>query len=270
MIGRSFEVASDDGTRFAVTDEGEGRPILIVHPGGGTSQAWTLVARRLTTRFRVLRFDRRPYRPASGEIPMESMAGEVADVVAVASAVHERLLLVGHSSGAVVALEAAIASPEAFVGLVLYEPPVAVSSPLGGDALRRAREAIERQEPGLAITIHLREIVRVPGYQVTLLRLFVPLWGRMKRLAASQIADDVALESLGVGIDRYRDLNVPALLLGGARSPRHLRMRLDSLRKVLPRVDSVVILERQGHVANVGAPSKLATIIEGFADRLTW
>jgi hypothetical protein len=47
-------------------------------------------------------------------------------------------------------------------------------------------------------------------------------------------------------------------------------MRLDSLRKVLPRVDSVVILERQGHVANVGAPSKLATIIEGFADRLTW
>jgi len=158
VIGRSFEVASDDGTRFAVTDEGEGRPILIVHPGGGTSQAWTLVARRLTTRFRVLRFDRRPYRPASGEIPMESMAGEVADVVAVASAVHERLLLVGHSSGAVVALEAAIASPEAFVGLVPYEPPVAVSSPLGGDALRRAREAIERQEPGLAITIHLREV----------------------------------------------------------------------------------------------------------------
>ena len=200
---------------------------------------------------------------------MESMTGEVADVLAVTSAVHERLLLVGHSSVAVVALEAAIASPEAFVGLVLYEPPVAVSSPLGGDALRRAREAIERQEPGLAITIHPREIVRVPGYQVTLLRLFVPLWGRMKRLAASQIADDVALESLGVGIDRYRDLNVPAFLVG-ARSPRHLRTRLDSLRKVLPRVDSVVILERQGHVANVRAPWKLATIIEGFADRLTW
>ena len=104
------------------------------------------------------------------------------------------LFAIGHpsraasSSGAVVAHEAAIASPEAFVGLVLYEPPAAVSSPLGGDALRRAREAIERQEPGLAITIHLREIVRVPGYQVTLLRLFVPLWGRMKRLAVSQIA----------------------------------------------------------------------------------
>jgi pimeloyl-ACP methyl ester carboxylesterase len=55
---------------------------------------------------------------------MESMAGEVADVLAVASAVHERILLVGHSSGAVVALEAAIASPEAFAGLVLHERPV--------------------------------------------------------------------------------------------------------------------------------------------------
>jgi pimeloyl-ACP methyl ester carboxylesterase len=270
VIGRSIEVASDDGTRFAVTDEGEGRPILIVHPGGGTSQAWTLVARRLSARSRVLRFDRRPYRSVVGETSMESMAGEVADVLAVASAVHERLLLVGHSSGAVVALEAAIASPEAFAGLVLYEPPVAVSSPLGGDALRRAQQALERGEPGRAMTIHLREIVRLPGYQVTLLRLCLPLWSRIKRVAASQIADDAELESLGVGIDRYRDLNVLTLLLGGARSPRHLRERLDSLRKVLPRVDSVIILERQGHIANVRAPSTLAAIIEGFADRLTW
>ena len=270
MIGRSFEVTSDDGSRFAVTDEGEGRAILIVHPGGGTSQAWTLVARRLTDRFRVLRFDRRPYRSVSGATPIESMAGEVADVLAVASAVVEPILLVGHSSGAVVALEAALTSPAAFAGLVLYEPPVAVSSPLGGDALRRAQAAIERQDPGRAMAIHLREIVRVPGYQFALLRLFVPLWGRMKQTAASQIADDAALESLGVGIDRYRSLNVPTLLLGGARSPHHLRMRLDALEEVLPRVDSVVILERQGHIANVRAPSKLAAIIEGFADRLAW
>jgi pimeloyl-ACP methyl ester carboxylesterase len=265
VIGRSFEVASDDGTHFSVADEGEGRPVLIVHPGGGTSEAWALVARRLTARFRVLRFDRRPYRPSGGGAPMESMAGEVADVLAVASAVRERLLLVGHSSGAVVALEAAVASPAAFAGLVLYEPPVAVSSPLCGDALRRAREAIASGEPGRAMTIHLREIVRMPGYQVVLLRLFVPLWDRMKKVAASQIADDAEIESLGVGIDRYRDLIVPTLLVGGARSPRHLRMRLDSLREVLPRLDAVVILKRQGHIANIRAPWKLAAIIERFA-----
>ncbi len=120
------------------------------------------------------------------------------------------------------------------------------------------------------MTIHLCEIVRMPGYQVVLMRLFVPLWHRVKRVAASQIADDAALESLGVGIDRYRDLNVPTLLLGGAHSPRHLRVRLDSLREVLPRVEAVVILKRQGHMANVRAPSKLAATIEGFADQLTW
>ena len=270
MTGRSFEVASDDGSRFAVTDEGEGHAILIVHPGGGTSQAWALVASRLTDHFRVLRFDRRPYRSVSGTTPIESMAGEVADVLGVASAVVQPILLVGHSSGAVVALEAAIASPAAFTGLVLYEPPVAVSSPLGGDALRRAQEAIEHQKQGRAMAIHLREIVRVPGYQIALLRLCFPLWGRMRQTAASQIADDAALESLGVGIDRYRSLKVPTLLLGGARSPHHLRMRLDALAGVLPRVDSVNILERQGHIANVRAPSKLAAVIEEFAGRLPW
>ena len=120
------------------------------------------------------------------------------------------------------------------------------------------------------MTIHLREIVRMPDYQVALLRLFVPLWDRMNNVAASQIADDAELESLGVGIDRYRDLDVPTLLVGGARSPRHLRMRLESLREVLPRVDDVVILKRQGHLANIRAPWKLAAIIEGFAGRLTW
>jgi len=96
------------------------------------------------------------------------------------------------------------------------------------------------------------------------------LWGRIKQGSASQIADDAALESLGVGIDRYRSLNTPTLLIGGARSPHHLRTRLDALEGVLPRVDSLVILERQGHIANVRAPSKLAAIIVGFADRLTW
>ena len=55
---------------------------------------------------------------------------------------------------------------------------------------------------------------------------------------------------------------------GGARSPQHLRERLDALAAVLPDVDSVVILRRQGHLANVWAPGKVAQIIEPFADRV--
>jgi len=135
------------------------------------------VARYLAPRFRVLRFDRRPYRVPGGAGLAETMQNEVSDVLAIA----------------------------AFAGGPLL-------------------------------------------------------------LAAGQISDDIALESLGVGIGRYAHLGVPALLLGGAKSPEHLHVRLDALARVLPRLESVVILKGQGHIANARAPAKVARIIETFAD----
>lgn len=262
----ALDVTSADGTRIKVTDEGHGKPVLIVHPGGANSASWARVARYLAPRFRVLRFDRRPYRVPGGAGPAETMQNEVSDVLAIAAFAGGPLLLVGHSSGAVVALEAALASPSAFAGMVLYEPPVAVTAPLGGEALVRARAALDAGDPGLAMQIHLREVVQAPGYLVRLLPLIRPFWRRMTAFAAGQISDDIALESLGVGIGRYAHLGVPALLLGGARSPEHLHVRLDALAHVLPRLESVVILKGQGHIANARAPAKVARIIETFAD----
>jgi alpha-beta hydrolase superfamily lysophospholipase len=55
------------------------------------------------------------------------MENEVNDVLAVAATAGEPVVLAGHSSGAVVALEAALASPAQVAGMVLYEPPVAVT-----------------------------------------------------------------------------------------------------------------------------------------------
>jgi pimeloyl-ACP methyl ester carboxylesterase len=58
------------------------------------------------------------------------------------------------------------------------------------------------------------------------------------------------------------------LLLGGGRSPTNLRERLDALAAVLPRLDSVVVLDGQGHLANLRAPGEVAQVIAAFADRL--
>jgi pimeloyl-ACP methyl ester carboxylesterase len=261
-----MDVRSADGTGVVVTDEGHGRPVLIVHPGGAGASSWTLVARRLAKRFRVLRFDRRPYRVPGQVEPSATMANDVADVVAVAEAVGAPVLLVGHSSGAVVALEAARSAPWLFAGMVLYEPPVAVTGPLGGDALVRARAALDAGDPAEAMRIHLIEIVEVPRRNVALMSLLPPVRRQSTKFAANQIRDDSNLESLGVGIDRYAQLDVPALLLGGARSPEHLTARLVALGRVLPRVHSTVVLKRQGHLANAFAPFKVAGVIAGFAD----
>jgi pimeloyl-ACP methyl ester carboxylesterase len=139
MTSLRMDVASADGTHFIATVVGRGRPIVIVHPGGGSSSSWRRVAELLAADFRVFRFDRRPYRIPGAVGRRATIADEVSDVAAIVAEVGERVLLVGHSSGAVIALEAAIVSRARFAGLVLYEPPVAVTTPLGRGA--RARES---------------------------------------------------------------------------------------------------------------------------------
>jgi len=266
---RELSVPRADNQPVTVTDTGQGQgpAILLVHAGSTDGSSWQGVAAALCERFRVLRFDRFTYRhePPTGS---DAMAGEVADVLAIASAIEGPLLLVGHSSGAVVALQSALAAPSMFAGMLLYEPPVAVTGPVGGEALRRARAALDAGDPDRAIAIHLRDIVGSPALIIAVMRLIPPVRRAMRRHAAAQIADDEALESLGVGLDRYAGLDLPVLLLGGARSPANLRTRLDALAAVLPRLDSVVIMPKQGHLATLRAPEEVAAVIASFADRV--
>ena len=269
--GRELLMAGADGGPIPVTDEGQGPAVLLLHPGSADRTSWARVAAALAERFRVLRFDRWTYRDGHADASpagADAMAAEVADVLAVAAATGGRPLLVGHSSGAVVALESALAAPAAFRAMVLYEPPVAVDEPLGGEALRRARAALDVGDPGRAITIHLREIAGGGRLGVAAMRLVPPVWRFVRGQAAAQITDDEAIESLGVGLDRYARLDLPVLLLGGDRSPAHLRRRLDALAALLPRLDSVVILQGQGHLANLRAPGEVAGVVAAFAERL--
>src|SRR3954447_24107097 len=248
-----------------VTERGAGPAILLVHAGGSTGGVWNGVAGILANRFRVLVYDRPTYRSTNPPRGTEAMAAEVADLLAVATSVDGPLIVVGHSSGAVVVLEAALR--QRFAGLLLYEPPVAVDQRIGGAAVLRARAALDRGDPHEAMVIHARDIVGAGRFGVLVFR-YLPFVGRMLIAhAAGQIADDEALESLGIGIDRYAAIDVPVLLLGGERSPAHLRTKLDALAAVLPRAE-LVVLPKQGHVATVRAPDQVAAVITGFTYRV--
>jgi pimeloyl-ACP methyl ester carboxylesterase len=254
-------IASADDTDVRAFDEGQGPVILIIHPGFSDGRSWRKVAARLSERFRVVRIVRRHYRLDLTAPSPYSMAREVEDVLALAKAVGEPVVVVGHSSGGVVALEALAASPATFAGAVLFEPPVAIGPPASSETFERARSAVTEGKPGKAMQIFVRDVVGVPTPHAWLVRLLVAVSPQMRAMVPRQLTD---LDGVGLRLDVYAQIKTPIVLLGGERSPAHLSERLDTLADAMPHAQRVV-MARRDHQAEVKAPGEVASVIEALA-----
>jgi pimeloyl-ACP methyl ester carboxylesterase len=252
-----------DGSEAQAVEEGTGTPILVIHGGLGDKTVWSPVTDRLRDRFRTVRLQRRQYRL---DLPRPvTMPQEVAHVRAIAGEL-DRPVLVGHSSGAVLALEALVADPGAYAGAVLYEPPVVIGEPLGGAKLTAARQALAEDKPGRAITIFLRDVVRMSPLLARLAGLYIGRHPEYRRRVVRQLDDNDAIDALGVRLEEYAKLDLPILLIGGDRSPAHLAERLDALERTLPRTRRLV-MHGQGHNAERQAPDRVAKAIATFIDQ---
>lgn len=252
------------GMDMKFVDEGRGPVILIVHGGMGDSSAWARVVRPLTHRYRVLRLHRRQYRLDLVRAEPVTITEEVGDVLTLARTVGEPVLLCGHSSGGVIALEAAAAAPALFAGLFVYEPPVVIDEPLGGPALRAARAAAAAGKPGKAIAIFERDVFEAGRVARTMFRIVVAAVPQLRAYVPRQLDDVAAIDSLGRRLDCYAAIELPTVLLGGDRSPAHLGERIDALCDVMPNARKIV-MAGQAHNANDFAPRRLARLIEAFA-----
>ncbi|MER5883229.1 alpha/beta hydrolase [Streptomyces sp. NPDC001941] len=256
-----------DGVPLTALDDGSGPVLLLVHGGAERPASWERVTELLAGDFRVVRFARRIYVPGARVPPHYSVATEAADILAVAERLGGGpLLLCGHSSGAVAALEAALREPSVCAGLVLYEPPVLAGDLVGAEPARRARRALEAGDAREALRIHLREIAQeTEAVTDGILARSVPSDAFTARVAAG-LADVDALDALGVGVERYARLGLPVTLVQGDRSPAHLHRRLAALARVLPRA-RVVTLAGQGHTAHRTGPRALASVLREAARR---
>ena len=269
VLVTELRATSTDGATIAALDEGSGPALLVVHPGGLDASSWDGVTKLLTDEFRVVRIQRRIYAPGA-ELPRNhSMAVEAADILAILDLLDRPVLLVGHSSGAVAALEAALLVPaSSFSAILVYEPPMPTRTPLLGEAGPRSRAALQAGDPVEAMRIHLRDIVRMPAREVDAMLLHPAARAAFSATAAPQVTDNEAIEALGVGMDRFAALDVPTTLVEGDCSPAHLRERVADLASVLPHA-RVVTLPGQGHIAHLLAPETLAAAIRELAARVT-
>src|SRR5262245_55841440 len=134
---------ADGGPAITALDDGHGPTLLVVHPGGNDATSWNSVTRLLAPDFRVVRIRRRIYIPGATIAATHSMATETADILAIANLLAPPILLVGHSSRAIAALEPALRAPSPFPAMLLYEPPLPPRPPRP----RRRRPRRGRQDP---------------------------------------------------------------------------------------------------------------------------
>jgi pimeloyl-ACP methyl ester carboxylesterase len=119
-------VSGDGGVRLSVRvfeSPNEGAPgLLLLHGLASSQRIWDLMLPPLTRRYRVVTYDARGHglsqKPSSGY----GFDHVVADALAVSRATHlRRPVIVGHSWGAMTALELAVAHPRAISGAILID-----------------------------------------------------------------------------------------------------------------------------------------------------
>src|SRR5437588_10497247 len=115
-------VNSKDGTPIAFDQSGQG-PALILVTGAFTTRAdWSSLAASLAPHFSLFDYDRRG-RGESGDTMPYAVEREIEDIDALITEAGGSAFVFGHSSGGVLALEAAVQLGEKVKKLAMYEVP---------------------------------------------------------------------------------------------------------------------------------------------------
>ena len=88
-------------------------------------------------------------------------------------------------------------------------------------------------------------------------------WKEMAALTPTWAREVEAIQGLGTGLERYRELAVPTLLLLGTATSDHVRAAATALEAALPDARTAP-LEGQAHLANLTAPQLVADAVAEF------
>ena len=102
---------------------GEGVPILLIHPSGATASTWGSAVDELARIGRVITYDRRGYARSGGE-PVRRVSMHTADAAALLESLGaEPAVVVGTSSGAMIAVDLAVRRPDLVLAVIEHEGP---------------------------------------------------------------------------------------------------------------------------------------------------
>ena len=249
-------VTSKDGARIAFDQSGQG-PALILVGGASTTRAdEASLAAALAPYFTVFAYDRRG-RGDSGDTAPYAVEREVEDIAALIDEAGGTAFVFGHSSGAVLALEAARLLPGKITKLAMYEPPFIIDDsrpPAPPDFASHLAGLVSSGRRGEAVEAFMR-FVGTPDEMIAQMRQS-PMWPHMEAMAQTFVYDATIVQDAERGdpsaLRKWETTATPTLVMDGTvflgRSEPHAFMRhgADALAAVLPNARRR-ILEGQDH-----------------------
>lgn len=257
-------VTSKDGTTIAFERSGEGPPLIVVGGALNTRAAAGTLAELLAPSFTVYAYDRRG-RGDSGDTVPYAVEREVEDLQALVEDAGGTAYAYGHSSGGVLALEAATAST-GITKLVMYEPPFIVDDsrpPLPEDYVGHLRELAASGRRGEAVEYFMITGVGVPPEAVPSMKES-PFWPSLEALAHTLWYDGAIMGDYMAGkplpADRWSSVTISTLVIDGGASPPSLGNAVQGLVDVLPNARRRT-MEGQTHEVD---PTLLAPVLTEF------
>jgi pimeloyl-ACP methyl ester carboxylesterase len=255
------QVTSKDGTEIAYERVGDGPPLILID-GALCSRAFgpmPKLAPLLAQKFTVYFYDRRG-RGESGDTAPYAKDREIEDLAALIGAAGGAAALVGLSSGASLALEAAAARLPV-TGVVAYEPPYV--EPAGATRGRahqdRLRELVAAGNRGGAVRYFMRDMVRVPAPAVWMMRLMPGLWRKLAAVGHTLPYDAAVMGDFTVPTERLRQVAVPTLVMHGSKTDARLKRAAGEVAGAVPAARSRT-LAGQNH--NVSAAVLAPAVVE--------
>jgi pimeloyl-ACP methyl ester carboxylesterase len=282
IVTSASSVISRDGTPIGYRVIGQGPGIVILHGAMESSSSHAELAAELADAFTVYLPDRRG-RGLSGPYgPGHDMAIEIADLLAVLDETGASNVL-GVSSGALVALEAAAQSAQIRRAAIFESPLVIGDSASTSFVVRYHRELASGALAAALVTGMKGAKMGPPIFDYVprpVLRALTALMIRHEERAAGE--QDVTMRSLAptLGydfglveqcrdrVDAYAGLRADVLLLGGERSPAYLRTAMDALAATLPQARRIVFAGlghgATGNARFGGSPALVGAALRNF------
>jgi pimeloyl-ACP methyl ester carboxylesterase len=231
-------ISSPDGTKITYDREGTG-PALILIDGAmctRSSGAKPELVRLLSRHFTVYSYDRRG-RGDSGDTPPYTADRESEDIGALIDDAGGTASLFGHSSGACLALEAAVKLGPKVTGLAMYDAPYnddPAARRAWQEYLGQLTEALAAGRRGDAVALFMR-YVGMPDAQIDGMRQ-TPFWPAAEAIAPTLAYDHAGVmgEDVSVPTGLAARAGMPTLVMSGGASPPFMTDTAAALSRAMP------------------------------------